>query len=326
MPVGRVTFSTNFMMVRQQVNKAQQRFTDASVPATTGKRINTLSDQPEVTYRLFDVKTRVAAIEVFNKNITNARELLSNTDAKLDEGVELINRVRELAISGNVSTISDADIDNHLAELDNLSEELMNVGNYRIHGRYIFSGAKTDTKPFTLDPAAPSAPTDPADPNYAADLATFLNSHPVLFNGNNTTISFAVTADMDVDVNIDGEQVFMGDGGGQDIFQVIKNLKWAIEHRDSNQIGIELENVDKVLGQFLNARGEIGAQTMRLDSSEDVLNGEDLRLTQELSDLESADIADVATELSIQETALRVIFSTASRIMDSALSSILAGR
>lgn len=301
MTITRVTFNTRMIQLQYSIGKAQSDYTDALVPATTGKSINNLHDVPELTYKLLNIRSKIAMKETYEKSQTNARHWLDMSDTKIDEAVTLVHRLRELAVSGNNDTLSEADRTNHGAILDNIKAELEMVGNTNVSGRYIFSGATTNVKPFTE------------------------NLGVVQYNGNSTIISLNVTADMTANVNVDPDTVFMGAGGGENAFDVIDDLKTAITAGDSASIETQLTRIDSLLGQFLQARATIGSQVQRLDSAADVLNNDDERYLTELSDIESADIADVASKLSTYETALKVIFSAATRIMSSTFDTLLGG-
>ena len=73
----------------------------------------------------------------------------------------------------------------------------------------------------------------------------------------------------------------------------------------------------------LNALGTLGARTERLNASGDRLGAMDLRLTGVLSNIEDADLADVALELSRAEQTLQLAQLTGSRLMQTSLLNFL---
>ncbi len=321
MVIGRVSFNTRQLMLRQNLARAQKRYSEISIPATTGKKINSLSDEPSLTYRLFNLKNKISAIETYELNIITSRHLQNTTDSKIDEAVTLVHRLREVAVGANNSVIDTQDRQNYVDLLDNINEEVLAIANYRVNGRYIFAGAKTDTIPFSEDPAMPAEP-NPAD---AAAVAAYIAASPYEYNGNNTEMSIEVSFGVTSKVNIEGETLFMGRGGGVDVFNIIKNMKWAIDNEDESQLETEMDNLETLLDQFLVDRADVGVEMQRLDSAETLIQNEELRATKELSDLESADIAEIATELTVQEMAMRVIFQSSSRVLKSTFNSILGG-
>lgn len=118
---------------------------------TEGKKLLTPSDNPANTSQALNCMHTLTGIEQYNK----AREYASNTlgyeDSALNEmsGLLTNNLIEKIVAAGNgtYSTERKTILAN---ELQNIRDSLINLANSKnSHGRYIFSGYKTASQPFS---------------------------------------------------------------------------------------------------------------------------------------------------------------------------------
>ncbi len=321
MTVNRLTFNSRLLTVKSDLARAQKKLSEVSTEAMSGKKINNLYDAPQSIYEIFTLKNRASTIGIYSTTIGTARSSLDLSDGKISEAVELIHNMKELAIRSNNAGLTSSQMENNVQLLDDIADQMSAVANTKFGDRYIFSGSKTSTLPFIANPDELAMP-DPADPDYSAKLTAYLASSPIAYQGNNTIVSTAVSDNQTVDMNVNGQEIFMGTDGGKNVFTVMKNLRYAMSTNDSTAIGTALDDLDTVLNQMMSARAEIGIQNQRLDAAELNIGNEEVRLMQRLSDIQDADISDVLTRLTTQQTALNIVFASATRVMESSAVSL----
>lgn len=72
---------------------------------TSGKKVRYPSDDPVATVDTMRQRTYIDRIEQFDRNITDGLHWMGHTDNVLQQVVDNLHRVRELAIQGGVGNI-----------------------------------------------------------------------------------------------------------------------------------------------------------------------------------------------------------------------------
>lgn len=117
---------------------------------STGRRVNTPADDPIAAVHILELERAAAESDQYGKNTDIVRSRLNLEEQALADVGSLLQRVREIAVSGaNTATLSDNDRRSLAVELQGRLEELQGIANRRdSNGEYMFSGFSTLTQPF----------------------------------------------------------------------------------------------------------------------------------------------------------------------------------
>ncbi|MDX1757310.1 MAG: flagellar hook-associated protein FlgL [Marinobacter sp.] len=116
---------------------------------STGKRVNSPSDDPVAAARILKLDQEVARIEQFQRNAGLADNRLNQEESALTSAVDVIQRVRELTVQAGNGTLSQNDRLSIASELRQRLDQLATVTNTRdASGEYIFSGFQGETPAF----------------------------------------------------------------------------------------------------------------------------------------------------------------------------------
>ncbi|MCI4170509.1 flagellin N-terminal helical domain-containing protein, partial [Bacillus spizizenii] len=74
---------------------------------------------------------------------------LENTETKITEGIDNLSKVRELAVQDQSDTNGEAERQAIGVVVKQLKEQLLNIANTQVNGRYIFNGSNSDKPPVT---------------------------------------------------------------------------------------------------------------------------------------------------------------------------------
>lgn len=416
MPVDRVSFTSSQLALGANIFRAQRAYQKAGEPATTGLRINTLSDDSGVISRVFYLRSRVNDNEQYQKNTSSLNLRLNYTDAQLAKTSDVLFRVRDLVLGANDPTV-DVSLRKQIADqIGDLKTEIVSLANSKFEDKYLFAGTKSDTQPFTGSPevfngtsnsvniqvtstlsvkstldgkevflgnvgtaVGADVLTNLKDSNgvplgikagdtitiggnlggafsttYAVTSASNLTALAAAVQtqlrlvGNNTEVA-AVQGNGSVQVtsgagaitgltlSISGNTVFntaftfptpiaggaatgssntLKAGTGEDIFDLFDDLKTAVSDGDSTAIARHLSRLDSALDQIGSARAATATRTQQSESSANFLHDDAVRIADDLSLIQDADLATSLSELVTRETALRLIFSSTSRILE----------
>ncbi len=303
---------TNKLMaesIRENIRRAMVDLHKTQQEISTGKKVHRLSDDPIAAGRILDYNTVLGRLDQFKKNVEFGIGFSQATESALDTLTTLLNRAKELAQSQSTQTANAQTRQVTAQEVWNIYKEIIRLGNTRFQNRYIFSGFKSDT------PAFSEEPIDPLHPEY----------HPkypyiVTYEGDNNAFQIHIGEEQDLQINLTGDEVFMGIGiGGIDIFKTIRRLALAMEDNDHVAIGERLDELTSAIDQVSLERAKVGARINRLQRTQDLLLDLSNHTTELLSTIRDVDISDAMTRLATQQTLYQASLSAGARIMGSNL-------
>lgn len=133
----------------------QSELARAQTQISTGKRVNTPSDDPASAAHIVKMQEAESQLDQYQRNASIAESQLSLEEAALTGTANTLMRIRELALTANSGITDDATRAAHNAEVTLRLDELYDLANAQDSlGNYLFSGSNTQTQPFTRDPDA----------------------------------------------------------------------------------------------------------------------------------------------------------------------------
>jgi flagellar hook-associated protein 3 len=186
----RVPTVTTFGGTTYQLGKITTQLSAANTAAVTGKRINTLSDDPVGLSQVMSIRSSLSNIDQLARNIATGRTWLNAGEAALGTAKDLITEAKTLSIQMVNGGVSDADRADAAEQIEGLLLQMEELANTAVNGSYIFAGTRTNLKPFALDQAQ--------DP-------------PLAYSGNHTEFAVKTGSDAAVAVGHDGAAVFWDD-------------------------------------------------------------------------------------------------------------------
>lgn len=186
----RVADKVAFDQVNSNIAKNRSEMATLQNQAATQKRVTKPSDDPVASSRVLFARTELRGNEQFIKNLNYARGFLDYTEQSLTELSELLVRAKELAISQASDGSTNEQAKRAVAaEIRQLHEQLVRVGNRKLGERFIFGGFKTTETPFD------------SEGNY---------------KGDNGEMKIHVDKASFLPMNLPGNAVFLGEGISRD--------------------------------------------------------------------------------------------------------------
>jgi len=184
----RVANKTIYDMIKFRLGNVTEELQRANEVVATGKRINSLSDDPVGLTQCLNIRSSLANLEQLDKNISTARTWLNAGETALDSINDLISDTKVLCLQMANDSINATDRAEAAELVDGYLRQILSLANTQVNGQYIFAGTKTDTKPFAFD--------DEANPTK------------VSYSGNNSRFTVKIGKDATVAVGRNGEEVF----------------------------------------------------------------------------------------------------------------------
>lgn len=291
--MSRVTQSMLSTQLLRNLNTNMSRMEHQLNQLSTTKKINKPSDDPVgITYSL-RYRSELAANEQYQRNIDSTLSYIDFTDTLMDQAGEIMHRANTLAVRASNGTNPPSAMEAIAIELRELKQQLVDIGNSKLNGKYVFNGQKTDIPPYNEATAA----TDVTDPHY---------------------IYFEVGAGIQIPTNISGNEVF-GPAGGDNAFAILDDLITMVENNDHAAVSGTLGRIDARQEAFLGARSEIGAKRNRTELVEGRLKDIGINIVALQSKTEDVDMAELITQLTISESVYQSSLSAGARIVKPSL-------
>lgn len=136
--------NTRFFMRRQEV---ERRTIQNQI--SSQERIQNLRDDPVGASRATRFESYSFRLSRYQKNIEFAQDNHRVTESYMQESVDIMQRVREIAIQGANGTYTQDEMRHMAAEVDELLEELVEIGNAKNGtGNALFAGARSRSEAF----------------------------------------------------------------------------------------------------------------------------------------------------------------------------------
>jgi flagellar hook-associated protein 3 FlgL len=266
----------------------------------TGKKITLPSDDPIVASRALKLRTDVAEIDQYLRNVDDATSWMEITESTLAQIGDVMQRLREITVQGSTGTTTPDDLDKIKKEAEQLKIQMTHLANTTYAGRYIFSGYKTD-KPL-MDESG----------TFLIDIA------------NSEQIMYEIGIGDDININVTGSDLFNSGtdaaaGSTSSLIGVIDALIAALGSGDHNAVGNMLSQIDVEMNNILRVRSGVGARMNRLELTANRLEEDYINFTKLMSKNEDVDIAEAIMYLQNEEYVYRASLSAGARVIQPSL-------
>ncbi len=152
-PLARVSTLLQGSVATSAIARVQEQLLQTENQISTGKRVNTPSDDPGASSVILQLNQTLSARQAFATNLQAANSQLSETDSALSGVSDALLQAQNLA-SANVSSTVNPDQRAAAADqVKTLENQLLSLGNTSINGFYIFGGSRSTTPPFVSSSA-----------------------------------------------------------------------------------------------------------------------------------------------------------------------------
>jgi flagellar hook-associated protein 3 FlgL len=262
---------------------------DALNQLSSGKRINSLSDDPAAVAALVTNHAQSGAVDQYLKNLSSVQSSMQLADSTLSSVITALTRAITLGTEGATDTMSPDNRQATAEEVRGILSQILNLANTSNQGTYLFAGTAVTTAPFVLDATSPSG---------------------VRYVGNTGVNNVEVGEGETLPINLPGSQIFSA--AGADVFQALKDLADALQ--SGTNIDAANGEVQKAFQQVNTQRAFYGNSLSRLATSQMFLNQQSLQLKTAETSLIGADMTQAATNLTQAESALNATLAAGGKI------------
>ena len=290
--MSRVASAAQFTLIQQTINRTQERIFDRQAQIASGLEALNYAGISSETHQLVSIKAAAKQAQTFidqNSQIDGRLQVIDSTLGGLGDlastlKVRLIQRLS--STTGDSSAIAQ--------EAGQMLTEAAGLMNAQLSGRFLFSGARTDTPP-VVEPIPDPANFGVPDDSY--------------YQGDDNELTARISETQEIRVGLSGNRA-----GFQ---QLIAALKATIEGDNTNNTGLiegALDLVTSAIDEINSYRAEIGTSSATLTRA--TASHRDLQVQADgvVSDIENVDVPSAVSALSADQAALEASFITVARI------------
>jgi flagellar hook-associated protein 3 FlgL len=205
------------------------------------------------------------------------------TDSALGSVVSELTQAITLATSANNGTLNSSDVASIGSQISGILDEVQSLANTNYQGQYIFGGGQVSTAPFSTSTASPAVTS---------------------YNGDSTVNSLVLPNGQKIQLNIPGNQVFLGTGSNS-VFGALNALVADYSGNgpvNTQQAASDTAALNSALNYVSQQRVTIDNSLTQLTAASSAVTNEQTQLKATQTDLMQADIPTVSTQLSLAET------------------------
>jgi flagellar hook-associated protein 3 FlgL len=303
---GRVTQSMLSSQLIRNLNRNMTKMDKQQNELSTGMRINRPSDDPVGIAFSMRYRSELAANDQYSSNADAAASWLDYSDTMMGQAGDVLQRTRELLVqAANGSNSQDA-LNSIKSEIQQLGQQITNIGNSQFNGRYMFNGQMTETQPYD-----PTTATDPVTGDLIVNAA-----------GNDTdngAIQLEIGTGVYLPVNVTGQQVFGSSADPDNMFKIFENIQNALNKQDTSALSNLVGTLDSRMSKVLAVRSDIGAKSNRLTLAQGRLTDISTNLSNLQAKTEDVDMAALITNLKVSENVYQASLSAGSHLIQPSL-------
>jgi flagellar hook-associated protein 3 FlgL len=263
----RVTFQSTFRNGLFDVNQAAERYADKSQQVSSGKRMQSAADDPGAFSGGIRERTEMATLDTFISSGDNANSRLSVADSVLSDFIKEIESAQSAGAAGRSTVLTQPQRDATALQIRGLRDSMMQSLNTQYQGIYLFSGAQSNTQPYSAGPPVSA------------------------YQGDANVQSVDVARGRAVQVTWDGSQIVQG-SAPTDVFTTLTNLANAVQTGNMTSIDAALLDVNKAHDRATAVQSTIGADIAGLAVDRDRLDSLRRAADTRRSHFEDANMAE----------------------------------
>ncbi|RBY94318.1 flagellar hook-associated protein 3 [Blastococcus sp. TBT05-19] len=281
----------------QGLNRNLDAFGKLQQQLTSGRLLSAPSDSPTGTNRAMQTRSDQEATSQFVRNIADGKSWLDQTDATLQQMMDVTRRVRDLAVQGsNTGAMSDTAGKALAAEVSSLRESLLGLANTTVAGRPLFGGITAGAQAYHPDTGAYLGTTD-------------------------TPVARRVSTTEEVRIDISGVEAFGSQTAGADLFAIVDDIATHLEGGGAgpDALAADLAALDERMSAMMFAVADVGARSARMEREGDIALDQGIVLETRLAEVENIDLPNTIMRLQMQQTGYEAALAATAKALSPTL-------
>jgi flagellar hook-associated protein 3 FlgL len=285
------------------VNRIEQSLADATNEISSGKRVNVAADDPDQIQSLLQLETDGKQNTQIESNLDSASADADSADTALGSAIQLMDTAVSLATQGATATTDASGRQDIAQEIAGIQAQMVSISQTQVQGRYIFSGDEPNSPTYQLDLTA----TTGSAATNGVDLLSEAPATRQVEDPEGGTFTASETA----------QQIF--DAPGASVFAALNSLRLNLLANNQTGIGDSLSALQTASDHLNTMEAFYGNVEDRISNSNAFASQYDTQLQTAISNIQDADVAQAATQLTQENTALQAAFQAEGKMPTTSL-------
>ena len=274
--------SNYYTQILNSINATQESEQNDVQQLASGRRVNSPSDDPTAAALEVENLASTADAAQYQQNISSTQTLVQSAGSALSSVVTALTSAISSGVEAAGGTMTAAQQTQMATTVSGIRDQIMGLANTSVQGVYLFGGTASSTPPFQLTTDSSTGATNVA---YSGDSG--VNTVPV---GNGQTVQS----------NVPGNQIFMAGTGNA--MQSLTDLVNALQSNSTSGIESAVGELQSAVSTVSLQQEFYGSASNQLTSDNTSLQTETVTLKSQENNLVGADVATVATNLTLAQT------------------------
>jgi flagellar hook-associated protein 3 FlgL len=284
----RITFNSQYRDSQAGIETASDQLIEFQRQVATGRRISKPSDDPSGAALAVTERAQLGKVEQYSQTADSVTSRLGVVDSVMSDIITKLTAVQTNGHSAMGSNRSQAQLDAIAASLEGIRASLVDDVNTTFHGTYVFSGAKSTTKPYTETAGVVSA--------YA---------------GSTTEVEVDIAEERSIVTGFNAESFVKG-SAATDMFGELNNLITAVRAGNSSAMQTALTNLGDAFTRVTTAQTRVGVALNSIEAEQARIQDTKLAGNARLSKIEDANMAEAISGMTRADAAYRAALGAAS--------------
>jgi len=262
------------------IDAANAALGEAQQEVATGKRMQTVADDPMAAARAVSDHTELASIDAFSSAAGAVASKQAAADTTLNDIIDKITSALTNATSARGTTATQQTRDAAADALTGIRDALLGDANTTYQGTHLFAGTMVDQTPYAL----------------VGGVWTY--------QGNNAGATTAIDAGRQVAQTWDGQAIFQG-SAGTDVFTDLDSLVTAVRNGDDAGIQQGIDALQAAFGRATASQNHLGSDENSVQDATARLTNLRVATDTRRSQDEDTNLADAISRMNQAQTAYR---------------------
>ncbi|HLH42537.1 MAG TPA: hypothetical protein VKV74_06100 [Bryobacteraceae bacterium] len=264
------------------LNQISENLQQAQLQISSGLKVSQVSDAPDSISALLQARASLSAAQQNQSNLGRFQAEANGGEQALQTAVQLFDQVQTLGAEGDTDTATASTRADLAQQLGAILQQMGNLANTSVEGRYIFSGDSDQQAPYAINLSS-ATPVSA----YMGSASTRVAQYP---DGN--TFPVALTA----------QTIFDSSNPATNVFSAITGLMTALNSNNDTAIQTAVAGLGQV-SAYLNTQlafyGDVQDNISQATNDSQALQ---TQLQTQISNLQDADVTSSITQLTQDQT------------------------
>ena len=278
------------------IQGTEQALNTAVQQVATGQRVSVPSDDPAAAAMNLQSLSESANVDRYTKNGEAVLSQAQMADSALSNVVNELNQAITLGTQGADGSMTSENRAAIATQLQSVLSQVVAQANTTLNGVSLFSGTSAAVPAFVADSTSPTG--------YS-------------YQGNSGVNSSAVGNNLQVNVNVPGDQVFTNPNGN--VLGSLTQLITALGSGTTTDIGNAVSGVRSALTNVSQQRVLYAGVVNQINAQESYLSQETISLTSQQQSLTGVDMSVAVSNLTQAQIAHSTILAAAAKVLPTSL-------